>query len=417
MEAKRYDGCLPQAGNSAWLLAGVGAPTYLILLLFFFAGILISTILLAVPLYALDMGVSEVMLGSLVAGFVSSGVFLSFLGAALCDCFGRRSVILWAFCFFAASNVAGMLAVSPLWLLLGALMAGVGDMLFTVGGVTYLAEIVAGNRQDLTTSAAFSLWPAGSVAGSVLAGYIAEWFGFSAAFLPGIVVSAAGVCLSLILPRVKPQVGQTLSPSREVFASYKAAYDLLRANKIIRVVPILTGLGTLGWFTFRSSFYLDYLRQLGISAGHIGLLMALGSGTRILAPFLYFLLSSRIGTLAAVLFGLLFGGLGLAVTPFLTSVLALAIVGTLAQTGDAFHLPGSYALLSLGTSLQERATSIAINNTSWAIAALLGGPFWGLIAGTMGLSKTFLMAGLGIALFAASLYVRNRHKDNKYAKC
>jgi len=304
-----------------------------------------------------------------------------------------------------------MLAVSSLWLLLGAIMGGVGDMLFTVGGFVQLMEIASDKHRDLIISTAFSLLRAGSMAGSVLIGYIAERFGFSAVFLLGIVVGIVGGCLSFLLPHVNPEAGQASSFFHEAFESYKAAYDILRANKAVRLASVLTGLGTLGWFTFRSSFYLDYLHQLEMSVSTIGFLMALGSASMILAPFLYSLISRHTGVLAASLFGLLVGGPALALTPFLTSALAIAFIGTLGQVGDAFRAPAAYSLLSSGTSSRGRATSVAINNTFWAMAAFIGGPFWGLIAGTMGLSKTFLIVGLGTTLGAASLYVRNRHNE------
>ena len=390
-------------------LSAGGVPSYLIFLLFFLNGIIVSIILLAVPLYALDLGAGKVMLGSLVSGLVASGACLSFHGAMLSDHFGRRSVIICSFLFFAAANVVCVLAASPLWLLLGMTAAGAGDLLFTVAGLTYLTEVVTGDDyESFTQSAAFSLWPAGSVAGSLLGGHVIEWLGFSAVFLLGAIVSTVCICLSLSLRQEKSPAERKLAPFRRVLAPYEAAYDLLQTNKIVRLVPLVTALGALGWFTFRSTFYLDYLHQLEMSAGAIGFLMALGSAAKMLAPFFYFFLSRRIGALRTILFGLLFGALGLAVIPFLRAVSILAIVGTLAQMAAFFRLPGVFALLRVNTRSQERATSVAIVNTSWALTALLGGPLLGLVVRATGLSNTFLIAGLGTMLGAAVLLIRNR---------
>ena len=389
-------------------LAGAGASTYLIILLCFVLAILNSMILLGAPLYALEMGASEAMLGILVAGFVACGAFLSLLGATLCDRLGLRSVIILSFCFFSAGYVVSMLAVSPSWLIPGQILAGVGDMLFTVGGFTYLAEVTPHSHQNLAHSVAFTALGVGVVSGSALAGYMAERVGFDGIFMLGILVSAVAVCLALCLSSVNLQAYQRVAAPRGVFAPYQAGYDLLRVNKNVRLVALLTMLGTLGWYTFSASFYLAYLHRLAISSGTIGLLRALGSTSMVLAPSLYFSLSSRIGALLAVLFGLLLGGLGLAMTPFLKSVLALAVVGTLAQTADRFRMPGVFTLLHMGTRSQERPTAIAIMNTSWALTAFVGGPFWGLIVRTAGLSNAFLLAGLAIMLGIFALYVRNR---------
>jgi len=300
-----------------------------------------------------------------------------------------------------------VLAVSPLWLLLGAIMGGIGDMLFTVGGFTQLIAVASDKHRDLIISTAFSLLRAGSMVGSVLIGYIAERFGFSAVFLLGIVVGIVGGCLSFLLPHVNPETGQASSFFRRAFESYKAAYDLMRVNKTVRLVAAFTGLSTLGWFTFRSSFYLDYLYQLEMSVSTIGFLMALGSASMILAPFLYSLISKYTGVLVAIVFGLLVAGLALALTPFLTSTLAIALIGTLGQMGDAFRPPASISLMSSSTSSRKQPIAIAIMNTSWAMAAFIGGPFWGLIVLATGLSSVFLIAGWATMLGVAGLYVRN----------
>jgi len=368
---------------------------------------------LVVPLDALDMGASEAMLGILVASFVACGAFFSLLGATLCDRFGLRPVIVLCFCFLAAGYTVDMLAVSPSWLIPGHILAGIGEMLFSVGGLAYLSQAPSHSRQKLVHSVALTGMGVGFVSGSALGGYVAEWVGFRGVFVLGILVSIAAGCLSLRLSSVNPQAHQRVDAPRGVFTAYQAGYDLLRSNKAVRLAALLTMVGTSGWYTFSSSFYLDYLHRLAIPSGTIGFLMALGSGARILGAPLYFSLSNRIGIVPAVLFGLLSGGMGLAITPFLKSVVALAVVGTLAQVADRLRFPGAFTLLSQGTRLQERPTAIAIMNTSWALTAFIGGPFWGLIVRTAGLSNAFLLAGLAIMLGIATIYFWNRGSYGK----
>jgi sorbitol-specific phosphotransferase system component IIBC len=81
----------------------------------------------------------------------------------------------------------------------------------------------------------------------------------------------------------------------------------------------------MGWSTFGSSFYLDYLHRLGWSSGTIGLVVATGSG-KVLAASIYLLVSSLTGMFSALALGLGFAGLGLGLTPFLTSVPVIALV-------------------------------------------------------------------------------------------
>jgi predicted MFS family arabinose efflux permease len=397
-----------RANDLSRLLAGAGASVYLILLLCFTFALLNSMIILAAPLYALRMQASATMLGALVASYVASGLFLSLPGAALCYRLGLRSVVILSFCLFLTANFVDLVAVSPSWLILGQLLAGVADLLFTLGGLAYLTEVAPHSRQNLAHSAAFTGMGVGWVCGSALGGLVAQWVGFDGVFLLGTLVSVVAVGVSLCLPAVNSQPHQATVSTRGILASYQVGYDLLRANKAVRRVALANCLATLGWYTFGSSFYLDYLHQLAVPVGTIGLLRALGSAAKVLAPFLYLLISERVGPLLIIFFGLLFGGLGLAMTPILTSVLTLAIVGTLAQAADAFRLRGVFGLLYIGTRSGERPTSLAVMNTFWALAAFVGGPFWGLTARPIGLSNTFLVAGLTIMLGAFGLIIRSR---------
>jgi MFS family permease len=397
-----------KVANLSRLRGSSTASAALILLLCFLYALLYSMILLAAPLYALNLGADEAVLGTLVAIFGVGGLVLSLPGAMLCDRFGLRAVILLSFCSFAAANLLDIFARSPAWLLLGHFMAGLGELLFAIAGFAYLAEVVPQGRQNLSHSVAFSIVGVGWVAGSALAGYVAEWVGFGSVFILGLLMSAAALLLSLCLSPITRQTQQASGRPHGVSTSYKTGYYLLRANKTVRLVALITILATLGWHTFAASFYLDYLHQLFMSLGTIGILRALGSAARVAAPLVYFLLSNRIGTVSTIFLGVLVGALGLAMTPVLTSVPTLAIVGSLALTANYFYLPGVYTLLHMGASSQERPTAIAIQNASWALGAVVGGPLWAVVIRVSGLRPTFFIAGLVIMLGTTTLYCQSR---------
>lgn len=389
-------------------LSRMNSWTNLILLLYLLVGILLSTILLAIPLSALSLGANEVFLGGIVSGFVSAGLVLSFIGAAVCDRLGERSVLIIAFGSYAVAHLLGALGVSSFLLLLSATIAGVGDMLFTVGGMTYLTRLVTNRDSDLTISAAFSLLRIGSVAGSIGAGGIAESLGFKAVFLIGLLVSLVALLLSVLLPNAGREPQSSPVGVSDIPGSYKVAYSLFRKNRSVRLAACITGLGTVGWFTFRSSFYLDHLRRAGMLPGVIGLVTGAGSAAMVLAPFVYSLLTTRVDPLPAMAVGLLFAGSGLAVTPLLRTAIMIGSIGGLAQMGDFFRLPGVYSLLSAYTSPRDRPAAVAIMNTSWAAAALIAGPLWGLVVRSLGLATVFYIAGLGIVIGTVALCAFDR---------
>jgi predicted MFS family arabinose efflux permease len=376
----------------------------LILVLYLVYGVLVNVVMFGLPLRALHLGASEVLLGGIVSGFVSTGVAFSFFGAALCDRLGERSLLVGAFACYTLANGVGVLAGSPALLVLAAFTAGVGDMLFTVGGMTYLAHLVKDRGKDLPISIAFSLLRIGSVVGLAGAGRIVETSGFEPAFMASAFLSIAGSAMSVALPKVVAGPGRTPAPARGILGPFKAAYDLFRENQLVRIAVAVTSLGTVGWFTFRSSFYLDYLHRIGMSPGTMGILTALGSMACIVAPFIYSLLGARIEPLRAIAVGQLAAGLGLAATPLLRTAVLIGAVAIPAQMGDFFRFPGAYWLLSVDTSPEEQPVAMAFMNTSWAVAALLAGPLWALVIRAVGLSSTFYIAGLATVAGAFALF-------------
>jgi predicted MFS family arabinose efflux permease len=150
------------------------------------------------------------------------------------------------------------------------------------------------------------------------------------------------------------------------------------------------------------------MRQAGLSTKAIGFVSGLSASAMVVSPLIFFLFSRYVGAVSATLLGLTFGCLGLAVIPLLSSVAQFALVGTIAQMITFFRIPGVLTLLRLGTSRQDRATSVAINNTAWAIACFVGGPLWGLVVRAAGLSSAFFVAGLGTGLGAAALFAWSR---------
>ncbi|MFW6116402.1 MAG: MFS transporter, partial [bacterium] len=381
---------------------------YLILGLYSLVGISMSTILFAVPLKALDLGASELTLGSLVSALVATGLVFSFGGAALCGRLGERILLAGAFGSYALAQVMGALAGSATWLMLSAATAGVGDMLFTIGGMTYLTETARRKGEEILISVSFSVLRIGSVVGSAVAGYFAESFGFAVVFLIGALISLGGVFLSLLLPRLEASSLPQLEVPSGTLASYRVGYGLLRENSTVRTAAVLTCLSTVGWFTFNSSFYLDHLNRVGMPKGTIGLVVAGGSAASVVAPFVYVWLTRWTGPLSVILSGMLCAGLGLAVTPLFSSPGTLGLIGFAARMGDTFRQPGVFSLLSAHTDPSDRPVSVAIINTSWAVAALCAGPTWGLIARVAGPLAPFLTAGLGTTIAAAILWALDR---------
>ena len=77
------------------LLPGIGST--LILMILFLHFLLLGMTQLVVPLYALSLGASEVVLGVITGAFGVAGILLSILSSVLSDYLGRRPMILVSF--------------------------------------------------------------------------------------------------------------------------------------------------------------------------------------------------------------------------------------------------------------------------------------------------------------------------------
>jgi hypothetical protein len=125
---------------------------------------------------------------------------------------------------------------------------------------------------------------------------------------------------------------------------------------------------------------------------------------------MYLLVSSPTGMFSALALGLGFAGLGLGLTPFLASVQLIALAGCLSQATGGLRQAGVLSLTKQGTQVRDPATSVALNNTSWALVTFVGGLSWAAVAEAVVLTTAFIGAGLAIMLDVSGIYVRNRHQ-------
>jgi sugar phosphate permease len=164
----------------------------------------------------------------------------------------------------------------------------------------------------------------------------------------------------------------------------------------------------MSWMTVGPSFYVAYLNHLELSPEVIGLLTTLRASAGTLARFGFAFLSNYAGVIVATLSGFAIGGWALTMTPFLTAVPLLALVGCLGEAADRLRIPGIYTMIADNTDQGSRALAVALVAVAWAIATTVTPPLLGLIAEKMSLPATFLVAGPFAVLSAVLLCKWNR---------
>ncbi|MFH1929716.1 MAG: MFS transporter, partial [Chloroflexota bacterium] len=390
------------------LLSGVGMKAILALL--FLHMLSIGTTQLVVPLYSLTLGASPVELGIIVGALGVAGIFFSIPSSVLCDYLARRRMILASFLLWIAAGTVGLLTSSLPLLACVQMLIGLADVCFSVAGITYLTEVSPPGKHAEIQSLSTGLMGLGMFAGPVLGGYVSRVGGFRPVFGLVVLLGTLGVALCYRLPEVKQPIGESGTFLEQLFLQHRSALVLLRENRPARMAILLTLLGTASWMAVGPSFYVVYLNHLSFSLEVIGFLAALRAGAAVLSRFGFFVLAKHAGAAVVPLLGLALSGLTLTMTPFLTSVPILAVVGCLGEGADKLRIPGIYTLIATGTDQNNRSLAVALVNVSWAVTSATVPVVLGLIAERISLSATFLVAGPIAVLSAILLYAWSRQR-------
>ena len=392
------------------LVSGIGIK--LVLALLFLHMLLIGMTQLVVPLYSLALGASQVDLGIIVGAFGAAGILLSIPSSVLSDYLGRRTMIAVSFVFWIGAGVVSLLAPPFSWLAWAQILVGLADICFGISGITYLTEITPQGKHVEVQSLGSGLMGLGLVAGPVLGGYIGQFASFQQVFVLVILLGILGLALSYRLPIVQLPVGQGAF-LEQLIQSHRGALKLIQGNQLVRLAILLTLLGTMSWMTVGPSFYVAYLNHLRLSPEVIGLLTTLRASAGTLARFGFAFLANRIGVVIATLSGFAVGGLALMMTPFLTAVPILALVGCLGEAVDRLRIPGIYTMIADSTDQGSRSLAVALVAVAWAVASTIMPPILGLIAERISLPATFLVAGPLAVLSAILLYAWNRRRASE----
>lgn len=390
---------------------GIGST--LILTILFLHMLLLGMTQLVMPLYALSLGASEVVLGVIIGAFGVAGILLSILSSVLSDYLGRRPMILVAFVFWIGVGVSSLLAPPFLWLVGGQVLVGMADLCLWVAAMSYLTQVTPQGKHAEIMSWGSGLMGLGLVVGPAIGGLITRLVGFQSAFILVVLLGILGLVISYRLPGTKFPTAERSTFLERLFLSHRGALALIRGNGShvfgpMRMAVLVMILGTASWVAVGRSFYVAYLNHLGFSTDVIGLLTTLRAGATTAAQFGFAFLASRLGVVVTALSGVAIGGLALTLTPFLTTAPILALVGCLGNGADRLRNPGVFTLIAEGTDQDSRALAFALLNTAWAVTTTVLPPVLGLIAERTTLSVTFLLVGPFVAISSILLYVWNR---------
>lgn len=352
-----------------------------------------------IPLYAVALGLGPLELGILVSAKAILPSILSIHGGVLMDRYGTRLVML---IIGVACTLMPPLFIVTSWfpaLLLLQMALGMVQSLGWIGAQALAVAVGKNNPRVLDRFSFFAR--VGVMVAPTLAGamwdFLPSWVSF-------IVIALAGGAFWLAVKGLSPAaVGEERTADaprprfrlRDIMPSlsdYIGAIGLM----VIPVVAFVVVVSSvrIGTALMQQSFYIVYLKQLGLQATYIGLFVtvsqlmaAIGTltasyVTRVVHPHWMFLGTV---TISVVL---------IYATPIFGSALPLLAVAIAVRGwAQGASQPVMYTILSRAVTPETQATSIGLRATGNRVAGIILPVLMGAIAQHWGISATFFVTG------------------------
>lgn len=366
-----------------------------------------------VPLWAaIELDASLFMVGVIIASRQLLPVTMSIHGGALLDRFGPRRVIMILGVLGALSTA--MVPFFPLVWATIALQIVIGFCETTnwIGVQSAVGTMLKGQAVfagRMTASAR-----AGGFVGPLMVGIAYEYMGPVGGFLCFGGWTLCGAFGAMFLPRhvaepvsVAPKRGETEKPARTdvlpSIADYRETFRLMLLPAIALVIAATfmrqTGSGV------QASFYSVWLKDLGYTAGTIGLLIGISNGVSALSALTIGPLTRRIADYWLLIVTVGLAIVGIAVTPLLEGLVFLALAISLRGAGQGLNLPLmiSIASRSVAPRLQGRvaALRISFNRLGSALVPVI----MGALAEAIGLEYAFYAIGATGLLLVCGLSI------------
>ncbi len=385
----------------------------------FIYNIALATIILVIPLYLRDLGVSPMILGLAASVPPMVQLVMRLPSGAISDRVGERLILLVSNSAMVLAAVLLLLAPSgPTAALVGGalVISGLSRGIYWPSAQSYTSRVASGD-----TARALGLFTSighfGAIIGTPLAGALLARSGFGAGF--GLILggAAAGVLLSARLSRpatgrIEQRTPQACAPAR---AGGGRAGLMAALGGLVRSRPLLfSGLCMSGAgvsLAMLSSFYPVYLADLGMGEDAIGVLSSCRAVTAMVASFAFGILGRQLSTPAAWFTGALLCGIGIGATPFLGSFAGLAVGMGLTGVASGVLQVLSMTIAAGASRPENRAIAMAFTGlffslTLWAVPIALGAvaQAFSVETGFLGLGLLWVVLAVVLAAPARAMF-------------
>jgi len=336
-----------------------------------------------VPLYANQLGMSGVGIGTLVALPVLAQITFNLIGGAYTDQVGGRSLMLASFALTAGAGSVFFFAGGFWLLLLAQLLMVMSRAMYWPASWSLGSELPGG--RSLQMGRLNAITNAGQILGMTGAGFSLLWFGFGPSFL----ALAAMGALSFVLGRGLPEKLKTPGRKpRRLFSGYAQLIHL-------RVIPfaIMCAYISALPFSLSFSFYPILFAEYGYTSDATGAMLALraiGSAMAglVIARYLDFSAKLAVPLACAIATALSVGLIATARDAWMIGLL-MAAVGLASGIMTLFF----QMLISEISSIDNRGSALALGGLGWGLSHFSTPLAMGYLKDHLGLLPAFYCIG------------------------
>ena len=371
----------------------------------FFVGNLFAMSHVVIPLWAaIELEASLLMVGVIVASRQLLPVTMSIHGGALLDRFGPRSVIL------TLGLIGGLCTISVphapfIWAtIMFQIVIGFCETTNWIGVQSAVGTLMKGEPKYAGRMVAFAR--AGGFFGPILIGLAYESFGPGGGFLFFGLWALCGTAGAVFLPRHVPQseaevgrrsVRKSAAAVMPRLSDYHETFRLLVLPAVTLVIAATfmrqTGSGV------QSSFYGVWLKEVGYTAGFIGVLIGISNGVSALSALTIGPLTRRIADYWLLILMIGCAIVGIAVTPLFDEAVLLAIAISVRGIGQGLNLPLMMSIASRAVARHLQGRVAALRITFNRFGSALVPVIMGAVAEAVGLENAFyIVGGTGVLL-------------------
>lgn len=354
-----------------------------------------SMLLVAIPVYALELGASAFMLGVIFSAPYLLPLLVAIpLGQVVVRYGGRR--LMWT---GGLMMIAGLLVIVSFpgygGLLTGQLLIGLAQLQMVLSGQAVVAGLGRGKTLERHFGWYTTWISAGQVVGPLVAGGLIHWQDS----VPPAFLTMAGIALVGTISAIAlTGFARTGANVNRRNTGYRAQVRLLKSNTGVQVsvAVTLTAMFVMG---IHGSYLPVYLEDIGMAASVIGVLVSLRSlASMLIRPFMPRLVSAMGNRNTAMVAALLALALGLALLGVSESALVIGLFSILVGIGSGISQPLSIVVLAESVSDDQRPGALGMRLMANRVINFLAPLLFGAVLHLAGFTAAFAIAGVLVVL-------------------